>query len=89
MNTLILLVDRDSVWSPEGWAEEVGGKRVSSAQITVERAGNYWLSVVRDNDVLDDFDETERARLDESVTDPVAYLVEWSGDELVELVLRS
>jgi len=89
MNTIVLLVDRGSAWSPEEWAEEVGGNRLGSAQITIERADGCWLSIVRDDEVLDDFDEIERLRLDELVTEPVAYLVEWKGDGLTELMLRS
>lgn len=89
MNTIILLLDRDSVWSPGEWAEGVGGKRVSGAQITIEREGGCWLSIVRDDEVLDELDEVERARLGELVSEPVAYLVEWNDDALVELMLRS
>jgi hypothetical protein len=48
-----------------------------------------WLSIVRDDQVLDDFDEEERARLGELVSAPTAYLVEWKGDVLVERLLRS
>ena len=89
MNTIVLLVDRGSVWSPEEWAVEAGGKRIDSAQITIERADGCWLSIVRDDEVLNNFDEMERARLDELVTQPVAYLVEWKGDGLAEFMLRS
>lgn len=89
MNTIVLLLERDSVWSPEEWAEKVGGQRVNGVQIMIERAEDCWLSIVRNDEVLDDFDEVERARLDELVSEPVAYLVEWNGGDLVELMLRS
>ena len=89
MNTIVLLVDRTSGWSPEYWAEKIGGKRACGAQVMIERAGGCWLSIIRNDDVLDDFDEMERIRLDELVSEPVAYLVEWKGDDLVELMLRS
>ena len=89
MNTIVLLVDRQSAWSPEAWAEQAGGKRTGVAQIMVEQAGGSWLSIVRDDAVLGDFNAIERSRLAELVADPVAYLVEWRGDGLVELLVRS
>jgi hypothetical protein len=89
VNTLVLLVDRKSLWSPEAWAEQVGGKRTGVAQIMVEQAAGSWLSIVRDDAVLGDFDAIERSQLAELVADPVAYLVEWRGDSLVELLLYS
>jgi hypothetical protein len=88
MNTLVLLVEGGSVWSPEAWATEHGGVRGVGGQITIER-GAQWLSVVRDDRVLDDFDEGERSRLGELVTEPTAYLVEWKGCTLVEDLLLS
>ncbi len=89
MNTILVLVDRKSLWSPEAWAEQVGGKRTAAAQIMVEQPGGSWLSIVRDDAVLGDFDAIELSRLAELVADPVAHLVEWRGDGLVELLLRS
>lgn len=88
MNTIVLLVERESAWSPERWAEGFGGKRVGGGQVTIERETD-WLSVVRDDQVLDDFDEIERARLGKLVNEPAAYLVEWKGGALVERLLRS
>ena len=88
MNTLVLLVERGSAWSPETWATEHGGERGVGGQIIIERESE-WLSVLRDERVLDDFDEEERSRLVELVTEPTTYLVEWKGSELVEKLLRS
>ena len=88
MNTLVLLVEAGSGWSPETWATEHGGIRGVGSQITIER-GAQWLSVVRDDRVLDDFDEEERSRLGKLVTEPAAYLIEWTGSVLVENLLRS
>src|SRR5689334_22744739 len=88
MNSIVLLVERESVWSPEGWVESAGGKRAGDRQVTIERETD-WLSVVRSDQVLDDFDETERTRLDELVGEPAVYLVEWKGGGLVERLLRS
>lgn len=88
MNTLVLLVDRGGAWSPEAWATERGGKRGVGDQVVIEQ-NMEWLSVVRDDRVLDDFDDEERSRLAELVTEPATYLVEWRGGMLVESLLRS
>lgn len=88
MNSIVLLVARESAWSPEAWAEAAGGKRVGDGQVMIERE-TEWLSVVRNDQVLNDFEEDERARLDELVNEPTAYLVEWKGGGLVEHLLRS
>jgi len=88
MNSIVLLVERESAWSPEWWIESVGGKRAGDGQVTIERETD-WLSVIRDDQVLDDFDEKERARLDELVSEPEVYLVEWKGGGLLERLLRS
>jgi len=62
MNTLVLLIEGESGWSPETWVIEHGGVRGVDGQVTIER-GAHWLSVVRDDRVLEDFDEEERSRL--------------------------
>jgi hypothetical protein len=88
MNTLVLLVERESAWSPEEWAAEQGGERGVGGQVVIEQDVE-WLSVVRDDRVFDDFDDEERSRLAELVTKPATYLVEWKGAKLVERLLRS
>ena len=54
-----------------------------------DRAGDGLAFGHWDDQVLDDFDEIERARLNELVNEPTAYLVEWKGGALVERMLRS
>lgn len=88
MNTLALLIEGESSWSPETWATEHGGVCGTGGLIMIERE-TEWLSVIRDDQVLDDFDEQERGHLRELVTEPVAYLFEWNGNALVESLLRS
>jgi hypothetical protein len=88
MNTLVLLVERESAWSPEKWATEQGGACGVGDQVVIEQDAE-WLSVVRDDRVLDDFDDQERFRLAELVTKPAVYLVEWKGGKLVERLLRA
>jgi hypothetical protein len=57
-------------------------------QVTIETK-TEWLCVLRDDRLLDDFDEHERSRLGELVREPEAYLIEWKGGGLVESLLRS
>lgn len=54
----------------------------------IERDGE-WMSIIRNDDALSDFDDAERARLDDLVRNPGAYLIEWGGADLVENLLRS
>jgi hypothetical protein len=77
MNTLVLLVDRGSAWSPQAWAVERGGFHVGD-QVIIEQ-DTEWLSVVRDDRVLHELDDEERSRLAEWVAEYAIYLVEWKG----------
>lgn len=88
MNTLVLLVAKECAWSPEVWAIEGGGQRAADGQIMIER-GPEWLSIARDERVLDDFDDEERLRVAALVGEATTYLVEWRGNVLVETFLRS
>lgn len=87
MNTLLLLVERQSAWSPETWLLEHGGKRGAFGQVVIERRPE-WLKVERDGG-LEDFDAEERLRVAELVTEPEVYVIEWKGNVLVETLLRS
>lgn len=88
MNTLVLLVERESIWSPDAWVAKHEGKCSADGQVRIERESD-WLSVIRDDRVLDDFDEDEYSRIGDLVTDPTTYLIEWKGSMLIENLLRS
>lgn len=89
MNTLVLLLERECPWSPELWAIERGGQQRSpDGQVMIERDAE-WLSIARDDRVLDEFDDEERSRLAALVSEPTTHLVEWKGNALVEMFLRS
>lgn len=88
MNSITLLVERECTWSPEIWAEAVGGKRIGDDQVTIEQESE-WLSIIQDDQVLDDFDDTECTRILELVGEPLVYVIEWKGNKLVERLLRS
>ena len=88
MNTLVLLLRRESTWSPETWASQQGGERGDGGQVMIERPSG-WLSVLRDDRVLDDYDVDERAALAAMLTEPVPFLVEWRGADLLKALLRA
>jgi len=87
MNTFVLLVSRESGWSPDVWATG-RGDRIKSGQIMVESESG-WLSIIRDDDVLADFSEAELAQIGELASEPKTYLVEWKGAVLIQEFLRS
>jgi hypothetical protein len=88
MNTLVLLVAIESNWSPEQWASSQGGVRNANGLIAIER-NDEWVTVVRDNSILNDFDERERRQVSEMVGEAVPYVIEWRGDVLLGELLRS
>ncbi|AKJ30175.1 hypothetical protein [Caldimonas brevitalea] len=88
MNTLVLLLEQGSEWNPNIWAAENGGETGANGQIMIERSEG-WLSVLRDDSVLNDFDEDERRRLSELLTEPAGYLIEWRDSALVEALLQA
>lgn len=88
MNTLILLTNRESAWSPETWATQHGGERGIGGQIMIEGQSG-WLSVLRDDRVLDEYDDEERSELSAMLADPMPFLLEWKGSDLVEALLRA
>lgn len=88
MNTLILLVERESSWSPLVWALEQGGESAEDGRVVIEgRLG--WLSIEPDQSVLDDFNDDERADAVAALVDPSLFVVEWRGDVLIETFVRA
>lgn len=88
MNTLVLLLNRESAWSPETWATQHGGERGVGGQVMIEDQTG-WLSVLRDDRVLDDYDDEERSELSVMLAQPAPFLLEWKGRGLVEALLRA
>lgn len=88
MNTLILLVESESSWSPLVWALEQGGESAEDGRVVIEgRLG--WLSIEPDQSVLDDFDDDERADAVAALVDPSLFVIEWRGDVLIENFVRA
>lgn len=88
MNTLILLLDRASTWSPEAWACQQGGERGDDGQIMLELSPG-WLSVLHDSRVLDDYDVDECNVLATLLTDPVPFVIEWKGGHLLKALIQA
>ena len=83
LNTLILLVDNDSSWSPIVWAMERGGESADDGRVVIEdRRG--WFAIHPDQSVLDDFTDDERADALAALVAPSIFIVEWRGDAPVE-----
>lgn len=88
MNTLILLVDHDSSWSPLVWAADQGGEPAEDGRTVIaDRRG--WLAIHHDPNLLDDFGDEEKAEALAALEDPSIFVVEWDGDELVEAFIRT
>lgn len=88
MNSLVLLTERDSAWSPILWATQQQGTTGSDGRVVIERA-HEWLSVFHDDTMLADYDEPEMARILSLLSTPAAYLVEWRGSMLLESLLKT
>jgi Cysteine-rich CPCC len=86
MNTLLLLLNRTVEWSPKRWLIARGGKPVATRQVILEDAPD-WLSIHRSEDVLKDYESEEAKELSKLLSDPVLYLVEWRGENLLRKLL--
>ncbi len=88
MNTLVLLLDRKSEWSPLVWAKQQGGEIGVGGQVMIENP-NGWLSVLRNDHVLHEYDEEERIVISRVLARPALFVVEWKGKYLVESLLQA
>jgi hypothetical protein len=48
-----------------------------------------WLSVLCDDSVLNDYDVDERAALATMLAEPVPFLVEWKGADLLKALVQA
>lgn len=88
MNTLILIIDSDSDWSPRNWIAMEGGTKMPNGQMTLERQ-KEWLSITLDDCLLSDFESSEKEFFARHIAKPTAFLVEWKESALIEAFLRS
>ena len=87
MNTLILWLESDDTWSPEGWALSHGGKPTEMGQVTIENPSG-WFSVMRDDCLIEDYGDAERDVLSSLLMHPISFLLEWRGSELLQLFIK-
>ncbi|MDG4558495.1 MAG: hypothetical protein P9F19_14050 [Candidatus Contendobacter sp.] len=87
MNSLILFV-RGKNWQPDTWVTLAGGSKTESGQFVLENSSS-WLSVYKYDEAFDDYDEAEENLVRELIQDPIPYLIEWRGDELLEKLISN
>jgi hypothetical protein len=87
MNTLILLVESDSSWSPLIWAMHNAAESTDDGRVVIGgRLG--WLAIHADQSILDDFDDDEKADALGALVEPAIFVVEWRGDPLIERFVK-
>jgi len=69
MNTLILLVESGQSWCPEEWVIRQGGLHTREGPFVLGSGAN-WMSVDKDKEVLEDYEEEERERIMDLFSDP-------------------
>jgi hypothetical protein len=76
MNTVILHMPDDIFWSPDEILASVGGAKNEAGSVVLERNGS-WVSVLRCDDVIDDYEEPARKILDGFFQNRKSYIIEW------------
>lgn len=89
MNSIILLVDAESVWSPDIWILGQGG-RVNSDFGVVHETDDDWVIVDREWTGLEEFDDEEMSRLRNLglVNSPAVYHLRWRGGRCLKALLQ-
>ena len=88
MNSFILALGQGCSWSPEEWSVSQGGTRAPNGQVIIED-NSGWLSVLRDDTIIDDFDNDERTSMLSLVNSPAMFLIEWTEGKLADRMLRA
>lgn len=86
MNTLILFLSPND-WSPVAWLHRQGGVP-SAGRMLLELEGG-WIAVEERNSAFDEFEATEERLVRTLIDNPVAYLVEWHGDHLIDHLVQA
>ena len=88
MNTIILIVNDDTPWTPEYWIQEKGGKINASNPFVLSR-GDQWISISKDPSVLDDYSASEISAITKFIDSPSFYVIEWNAGQLVDKFLNA
>lgn len=86
MNTLILHIPLDQAWSPIDLLLSLGGV-VNDAGSVVLTDQKSWVSVLRCDEVVNDYDESDRDFLGKIIADRRSFLIEWNEDDFLAKVL--
>lgn len=82
MNSIVLF-SSENEWEPETWMTLMKGYISDEGQFIVETSDS-WISIIRYDEVLDDYEEDEKELVRNLIRDPIPYLIEWRGDELLK-----
>ena len=88
MNTIILIVDDDTPWTPGYWIQEQGGKINASNPFVLSR-GDQWISISKDPSVLDDYSASEISEIIKFIDSTRFYVIEWNAGQLVDEFLNA
>jgi len=50
--------------------------------------GEEWLSLIKQKDIFDDYENDEISEVKKMLPFPVPYLVEWKGEKLLSMLLE-
>jgi hypothetical protein len=85
MNTLILHTN-NSEWSPLDTLTSLGGT-VSSSVGVVLHSDESWVRLLREDDVIHDYEGRDAELLATHINDRSSFIVEWRGDALLQKFL--
>ena len=88
MNTIILIVNDDTPWTPRYWTQEQGGKINTSNPFILSR-GDQWISISKDPSILDDYSASEISAIMKFIDSPRFYVIEWNAGQLVDEFLNA
>ena len=87
MNTIILIVNENTSWSPQYWIEKKGGGINIFHQLVLNK-NDGWISIVKDQTILNDYDKKEISEIINTIQKPVFHVIEWKGDHILEEFLN-
>ena len=88
MNTLIVHTTLDERWSPVDWILASGGGRVVSGGAS-KTTKHGSIIAYRADEVRHDYEPDAWEIVEAFLPEPISYLVEWRGDDLIAALLRS
>lgn len=88
MNSFIMHVSHQCEWQPTLWISSMKGSESEAGQATIE-LGQEWISALRYDDVIHDYDDIELIALESMIQGYQSYLIEWKGAELVQRLIHA